>query len=283
MSRLAISRRNTLLVAVLPVVAVALAFWFVIYSPKRDRAGELAAQAQALRQEVQTLETRASEADSARRRYRSHYSTVVRLGKAVPADADTASLLLQLSRLSDRAGAELVSIELDSADQGAAPAAAQAQQAQQQGGEQQAEDQQEGEGEEQEGEGQEAGAPPPAQPTEAAVATLPLGATVGAGGFPVMPYSLEVQGGFFDIAALIRQLDRQVRLRDGRVRSTGRLMTIDGFSLSQQDGGGLTGRLAVTTFLVDPQEGATAGASPEGPEGTSEPVAAPPAGGGDAS
>ena len=62
---------------------------------------------------------------------------------------------------------------------------------------------------------------PPAAvaPTEAAAATLPIGATVGPAGLPVMPYDLTFRGNFFEFADFIAELDGMVSTElEGRRR-----------------------------------------------------------------
>jgi hypothetical protein len=109
--------------------------------------------------------------------------------------------------------------------------------------------------------------------TEAAAATLPIGASVGPAGLPVMPYDLEFTGDFFQIANFLESLDKMVQMPQGKVDVTGRLLTVDGFALSPEQSAGasmsavptLAASLAVTTYLTPADQGLTAGATPGGP------------------
>ena len=99
--------------------------------------------------------------------------------------------------------------------------------------------------------------------TEAAAASLPIGATVGPAGLPVMPYELQFQGDFFQIADFVAGLDKGVSAgKKGEVSVDGRLMTVDGFSLTrdlQKGFPSLLANFAVTTYVTPTEEGLTAG------------------------
>jgi hypothetical protein len=117
----------------------------------------------------------------------------------------------------------------------------------------------------------------PAVPTEASAATLPIGASVGPAGLAVMPYDLSFTGGFFEIADFMRRVDSLVHMQHGLPGVNGRLVTVDGFTLSPETSMStttsttvkatpqLTAALTVTTYLTPADQGITAGATPSGP------------------
>lgn len=246
------SSDRTILVVV-GVVALIAAFWFVVLAPKRHEASDLSDQVSALEAQVTQEEASATSATTAKTDFKSNYRQLITLGKAVPVDADTPSLLTQLQTLSSKSHVEFQGIELSSGGTGtAAPAPAPV-------------------------------SPTPgtttASATEAAVSLLPLGASVGPAGLPVMPYSLTFQGSFFDVADFFGRIDNMVEATDKNVSVNGRLLTIDDFTLAPVDQS--KGQLAVTvdaTSYVSPaDQGATAGATPAGPAATSPvPAAATP-------
>jgi hypothetical protein len=83
-----------------------------------------------------------------------------------------------------------------------------------------------------------------------------------------MPYELTFKGDFFHIADFIKGLDSLVKSTNEKVGVNGRLITIDGFSLSEDSElkfPALQATFSVTTYLTPPSQGTTAGASPEGP------------------
>jgi hypothetical protein len=102
----------------------------------------------------------------------------------------------------------------------------------------------------------------------------------------VMPYSLTFHGNFFGIAKFIGKVDSLVESGTARMTVDGRLVTINGFSLTpvggegeEGSGGGgpteLQASFNVTTYLTPPGQGITAGATPvEPPESSTQTVAA---------
>jgi hypothetical protein len=254
----------------LPLVALVAAFWLLVLSPKREEASKLGEDVASLESEVSELEQAAEFAEQAKSDFPRDYAELVTLGKAVPQDDDTSSLLAQLSGISQRAGVDFRSLELAEGASGSAasPAPAPAPT---------------GETAPPAGEATGAEAAPTAEtasPTEAAAATLPIGATVGPAGLPVMPYKLQFLGDFFHVANFIEGLDGTVTTKDGPVSVDGRLMTIDGFSLAQDSAKGfpsLVANFAVTTYVTPSTEGLTAGASPAGPAPASTETAPAPA------
>jgi Tfp pilus assembly protein PilO len=239
---------NRVIFAMLAVAALGVAFWVLLLSPKRSEVSKLDQQAA---QQEESLSVHRSEVErglAAQRAFPTEYQQLVVLGKAAPADDDTASLLVQLNRIAAHAGVRFQTFVVAPASGGEAPPA-------------------------------EAPAPeaPPAEgqpfsypsPTEVAASTLPLGASIGPAGLAVMPYTLTFRGDFFQLADFIHGLDSLVKTRNSEVDVTGRLITINGFDLTADSNKGfpdLAASFTVTTFLVPPAEGVTGGATPASPE-----------------
>jgi Tfp pilus assembly protein PilO len=250
---------NRVMVAMLFAVALAVAFWMLLLGPKRQEADELGGTVASLKESLAVDRQQVDEALGARQTFAADYGQLVVLGEAVPADDDTASLFVQINHIAEAAGVRFQEISL-SASEGAAPVPAP--------------------------EGESGAAPPAvpsssttvAAPTEAAAATMPLGATVGPAGLAVMPYSLKFSGEFAQIADFIHGLDKLVRTGDSNVAVDGRLITIDGFSLGPLQGHTfpqLEANFAVTTYLTPASQGITAGATPVAPgPATAVPAAA---------
>jgi Tfp pilus assembly protein PilO len=253
------------LLLVVPLVAAVLAFWFLVLSPKRDEANKLGDQITKLERSVADQKEAADQGLVARKSFPSDYHRLVVMGKSVPADDDTASLLVEVNRIAQGTGVDFRAIQLTddaTAPTGTtvAPPAPGA---------------------------PTATAPPPepeagtegesstttasttaAAPTEAAAAVLPIGATVGSAGLPVLPYNLTFRGTFFEIADFMAAIDRMVDTGRATIASDGRLVTIDGFSLSaDQDHPfpNLKVQLLVKTYITPSAQGLTAGATPAGP------------------
>jgi Tfp pilus assembly protein PilO len=241
------SSSNRLVVAIVVVAVLAIAFWMALLSPARKEASDLSAQVTAARQSLAVHESEVSQALEARREFAADYQDLILLGKAVPGDDDTASLLVQINRIARRARVGFTDLTLAASG----------------------------------GEGEEAPAPvesessegssSPISPTEAAASTMPLGAAIGPAGLAVMPYELKFKGDFFQLADFLKGLDSLVKTENERVAVSGRLMTVDSFSLSPDQIIGfpmLEASIAITTYLTPPGEGVTGGASPEAPEAT---------------
>lgn len=223
---------NMTIVAMLAVAALAFAFWSLLLSPKREEAAKLGEQIAQVEASLAQHQAEIATAEEARKQFPTDYQKLVVLGKAVPANDETASLLVQLNGIARRAGVQFKDITLSvggGSGEEAAPAVGAA----------------------------------GASPTEAAASLLPLGATVGSAGLAAMPYSLTFDGSFFQIADFIKGLDAMVGTHNEKVTVNGRLITIDSFSLSGGEGesASLTASFSVTTYLTPPGEGITAGAS----------------------
>lgn len=237
---------NRLIAAMLVVALLAAGFWILILSPKREEASELGTEVEQLQSSLSLAQSQAAEAAAARREFPRDYRELVTLGKAVPAGEETASLLVSLNRISDRTGNEFDSIQL--AEEG--------------GGEMTAT-------------GPTAPEAGPAAPvtstvpaTEAAAALMPLGSQIGPAGLAVMPYDLSFRGSFFDVADFIGEIDSLVRTDEQGTTVDGRLLTIDGFVLTEDSDlhfPHLKANFSVTSYLVPPGQSVTAGATATAP------------------
>ncbi len=239
------------------VIGVALlgllaAFWFLALSPKRAELADADAKVDDLQVQLADAEALAASGEQAKAGYRGNYHRLVVLGKAVPSEDDTSSLLVEVDDLAQRSGIEFESIKLSGGGEVAAPAPAQETTVDPGSAPSEAED----------------STPVAAPATETAAAALPLGATVGPAGLPVMPYDLHFSGDFFEIADFIDGVNSLVRTTSSGIGIDGRLVTIDGFSLGQDEDAGfpkLVVDLHVTSYVAPEAEGITGGASPAAP------------------
>jgi len=247
--KLQLSSSNRAVVAVLVLAALAIAFWMLVLSPKREEASELDAQAKQLKTSLAQHEAEVAEGEAAKGEFPTAYQHLVVVGKAVPGGDETASLLVQMNHIAGRANGRFVDMKLSSSGGGeeAAPAAT-------------------------------GSAEAPASPTEVAASLLPLGATVGPAGLAVMPYEVTFDGNFFQIADFIKGIDSLVDTKKNQVSVDGRLVTVDGFSLEASPEKGfpaLQASFALTTYLTPPGEQSAVGAAPETPSpGEATPAAA---------
>jgi Tfp pilus assembly protein PilO len=237
--KLEMNSTNRLIAAMLAVVVLAVAFWMMLLSPKRDEVKKLDAQVERVETSLAQHEAEIAEGEEAREEFPIEYERLVVLGKAVPGDDDVASLLVQLTGIARHAEGTFREIKLSSS-----------------------------------GGGEEAPPPPttgtePASPTEVSASLLPLGASVGPAGLAVMPYEVTFDGNFFDVADFIAGLDSLVKTDDdGQVVVDGRLLTVDSFILEPDQEKGfpaLEASFALTSYLTPPSEGVTGGATTESP------------------
>ena len=77
----------------LAIAGLLAAFWFVILSPKREEASSLGDEVASLETSVEQARALAASAAEAKQDYRKNYHRMVVLGKAVPGDDDSASLI----------------------------------------------------------------------------------------------------------------------------------------------------------------------------------------------
>jgi Tfp pilus assembly protein PilO len=257
------------------VAAVVLAgFYFKVLSPKREHASSLKKEIAELQLQVDQQKQTAAFAEDARRHFPAYYGRLVVLGKAVPADADTSSLLVQLNSVAGRTGVKFDKLQLsDSSSSASTSSASEAASSAASTAESSSSAEPTGSTD-----SSASGATPASSTagattaaTEATAANLPLGAAVGSAGLPVMPYELSFEGTYFDVAEFLKGVDSLVHLRDsGLVSANGRLLTVDGFSLAPKEGTNPTDptlvvNLAVTSYVTPSDQGLTAGATPGGP------------------
>jgi len=252
---------SRLIVAILIVAGLALAFWMLLLSPKREEADTLSSEAGQLQVALSEAQAKAAQAQAARKEFPGDYRQLVVLGQAVPAGEETSSLLVELNTIAAASHVRFNDIQLESSGSGAAAAAATPEPAP-----------------------STPAAPSGAQPasstippTEAAASLLPLGAAVGPAGLGVMPYGLTFSGNFFQIADFIKGVDAMVdtKANASKIGINGRLVTLNGFSLTTETGGKedegsakspkLAANFSVTTYVTPPSQGTTAGATATAP------------------
>jgi Tfp pilus assembly protein PilO len=249
---------NRMIIAMLVVAALAIGFWVMLLAPKREKANELGSQVETLHVSLAEAQSRESEALAAKQGFPADYRQLVVLGQAVPAGDETSSLLVELQEIATKSDLTFESIQLGGSggESGAAVAPAPTAPVEPSTTES-------------------PGAVPASAtvpPTEAAASLLPLGATLGGTGLAVMPYTLTFTGSFFNIAGFIKGIDSLVDTGNSGIGVDGRLVTLNGFSLSPdpaRDFPMLSATFSVTTYLIPPGE-LTAGASPTEPAPATE-------------
>jgi type II secretory pathway pseudopilin PulG len=254
-----VTGRDRIVMMVVGAVAVLAAFWFLAVSPKRTEEKAVDAQITAAQGRLSSARASLSTAQQAKRDYDTDYAAVARLGKAVPVDDNVPSLLYQLQTAAHSSKVDFRALKLNAAATPSAPAAAPS-----------------------------AATPPatttppaggtsttsstppaatPAPATQLAAAALPPGASVGAAGFPTMPFSFTFDGSFFDMEHMLRDVNRFITVDGKAVSVRGRLLGVDGFSLEAGPSGfpDVTATISSTAYLLPADQGLTNGASPAAP------------------
>jgi hypothetical protein len=287
------SRRDTYIIAVVAVFGAVGAFWLLALSPKREKLSAIDKDVAAAQQTLQQAKQDKVKFARDQIAFPRLYASLSRLGKAVPADQDVPSLLVQLNHAAAEANVNFHSVELKMSlaakiEEGAAEASASASAAAPAGGTAApAGSAGAGSTAPAGGEGAQPAAPagqaaPPAgqaapaggtatatagattaAPAAGAAPTVGSAAPATAGQFKVLPFEYIFKGDFFDLEDLIHNITRLVERRNQELAVTGRLITIRGFSMKR-------GKVSVlaTTYMLPADQGLFAGASPQGPPGT---------------
>jgi Tfp pilus assembly protein PilO len=272
------------------IVALAVGFYLLVLGPKRDQAGGLKDQINQLNGSISAAEQQVTYGEQARQEFPKYYGRMVVLGKAVPAQADTASLLVQLNSLADQSNTKFQAIALSeggaggssgsssataspTSPTGAASAASSASSTSASSASTTSPSSGTGTTSSTAAAATPTATPAPA--TEASAATLPIGSVVGTAGLPTLPYTLTMQGGYFEIANFIGKVDGLVTpVGDtNQLAPDGRLVTMNGFGLKllrSEPSPKLKANFVVTAYSAGDQ-GLTAGASPSGPAAPTSP------------
>jgi Tfp pilus assembly protein PilO len=256
-----VSARDRIVVAVLAGVVALAAFWFLGLAPKRKQIAAADAQIAAQTQRLQKAEVVLAGAQQAKQAYPANSAEVARLGAAVPADDNVASLVYELQGVARGAKIAFRSIKLNGGTSSAAPPAGGAAAPSATGT-------------------SPTGTAAPA--TQVAASQLPPGAVVGTAGLATLPFTFTFQGSYLDMQRFVDRVNRFVAVKGHDIAVTGRLLTVDGIALtpSANDPGQVKATMAATAYLAPQAGDASATATPTGTAatGTGTTGAAPAAG-----
>lgn len=266
--------RDRIFLLVVLGAAIIAGFWFGALAPKRNEATQLDAKVAAAEQRLQQATSALGQAEKAKQEYEADYATVARLGKAVPKDDNMPSLLYELQYAARGSRVDFRSVQIAGAAQAAAPTPAATPAAKSGSGSSSDSGSASGSGSSSgsggsSGTGTSSGSTAPAAATQAATASLPPGASVGTAGFPTIPFQFTFRGSFFDMEHLLDAVQRFVSVDGKDVRVSGRLLTIDGIALQPQTFPKVKASVSATAYLLPSDEGATAGATAQGPASAS--------------
>jgi Tfp pilus assembly protein PilO len=250
-------RDRKILLALIPI-ALVVAYWFLLLAPKRQEATSIQSQLTQAQSERDTAQQRLAGLSSAKQSFARDYATVVYLGKSIPTSVDMPSLLVQLDRAARGTGIRFSSIKAGdrTADAGSAttaPAPAPS------------------------GSSSSSSSTPSSSPSTTSNASSTTPATSGAAGNAALdsiPLDFEFSGNYFELAQFFHRMKRFVRVSNDRILIRGRLMTLNTFSFeTDQDTGLLKATVHATVYLTPKDQGASAGATQQGPAGSTAPPA----------
>lgn len=232
------------------VVAAIAAAWLLVISPKRDQASKLESQVHNTQSSLDGARSELAAARSAQSTFRGSYSTLVRLGEAVPTDDDVPSLIYQLQSAATATGVDFGGLTLNpggvSASTPATPPSSTT------------------------GSSSTSSTPTASTTSTASsssTAVLPPGVTVGPAGFPVEPFNFTFAGNFFHLANFFGRLERFVQATDNRISVSGRLLSLESINLVPGASGfpQIEATVSATTYLLPSSQGLVEGATPAGP------------------
>ena len=237
------TRSPKILIPVLAAVAAVAAFYFLALAPKREEIARVDKDIAAKQAQLDQALSQAETYEAARANYKTNYTTLTRLGKAVPGDDDVRSLLVQLDDAATRSKVDFHSINVGAGATAATPGTA----------------------------GAAATAPSGLAP---APGTVP----VGSAGFSAMPFSFGFEGSFFRLSDFFNRVEDFVTVQNNRIDVTGRLLVLGSISVAVEDDlKHMKAQIGAASYLVPPAE-AIEGATPASLAGGSQ-GAAPPQGG----
>jgi Tfp pilus assembly protein PilO len=108
------------------VIAVALlgAVWMLLVSPERSKGSKLSGEVSAASARLASAQADAANAKAAQQRYSAAYTSVVSLGKAVPASEEVPSLMYQIAQATNAKHVQFTSITTGGAGSSSSPGSA---------------------------------------------------------------------------------------------------------------------------------------------------------------
>ena len=279
-------RDRKIVFGLLPILLLA-AYWFLLLAPKREEAASAEQSAAKQEQRADAARAQVAQANRAETDFASDYGEIVRLGKAVPAQVDMPSLIVQLDEAAEGTGIRFTRIATgDRTTAGTAPPAAPAppsaaggEQAQSAPGAaaESANNAAATSGQRNAAAEQSGVSPADAQTSTSSGEGLPVGGgaasdpaaggTSSVAGLETVPLELEFTGDFFHLADFFHDVKRFVHTAGTSVVVGGRLITIEGVNYSSDPElfPKIKAELKATVYLSPKAEGTSAGATPAGP------------------
>ena len=283
------ARDKKLAFVIVPIVLI-VAYWFLLLAPKREAASAAATNLAKQEQRRDAAKALVEQTSAAKTDFAADYAEIVRLGKAIPAHVDMPSLIVQLDAAASGAGIRFTKISAGERQSlaapvdpsGAPPASAGSTPPAAAGGTpaestpgasaeaaNEAAAAQSGVDASTSTAARDGGLPVGGGSTPAAGAE---GATVATGpaGLETVPLELEFTGHFFRLADFFHDIKRFVDVAERSVLVNGRLVTVESVDIVSDPElfPKVRANVTATVYLAPKAEGATAGATPQGPAAT---------------
>ncbi len=230
--------RDRIVIVGAAALAMLAAVWLLAVAPEREQASKLAAEVTTAQSKLATAESQVADASAAQAQYQTAYASIVRLGKAVPADQEVPSLIFQLAQASNQKNVEFASITSGSGGTGASAGASAS-----------------------------ANAPASASATAASAGFKQMPFTFVFNGSFFNLYDLFQQLNHFTL-----------RTTSGGLQVSGRLLTVQSVKLAPTTGSSagsvkanseqLSGTITATAYVLPAGQTLTGGATSAGPAGT---------------
>jgi Tfp pilus assembly protein PilO len=232
------TRTNKILAAVVAVGLAAFGFYYLALAPQRAEVTRLDREIAKKSAEFAAAKSQLATYEQAKASYKRNYATLARFGKALPADDDVRSLLVQLEDAADRSGVDFEKIELGMGVGGAA-----------------------------------GGQPAEEKPSGDGLAPAPGAVPVANGVLSAMPFSFAFTGSYFDLSAFLARLERFVTMNNRQLEATGRLLRLESVAVTPAPAGfpRMQAQISATTYLVPPVEAVAGATTP--PAGGTAPTA----------
>lgn len=225
--------RDRTVIVVAGIVVAIVAAYLLLVSPVRSQASKLGGQISSEQSALDTARQQIASGEAARSTFATNYTTMAKLGEAVPADDSVGSLIVQVQSAASSSRIDFQGLTLVPGTGGSSTTT-------------------------------------PTSPTSAgqiSAASLPPGATVGPAGFPIEPFTFTFNGSFFHLSDFFGRLERFVQTTNQRIFVSGRLLTLNAISLGAGPSGfpQITATVSATTYILPSTQGLQAGASALGP------------------
>ena len=233
------TRTNQILAAVVAVALAGFGFYHFALAPKRDEVARLDSELTKKTAEIAAAKAQLAGYEQAKASYKRNYTTLARLGKAVPTDDDVRSLVVQLEGAADESGVDFEKIELGS-----------------------------GVG------GESAQTPTDAKAAGDGLAPAPGAVPVANGVLSAMPFNFTFTGSYFELSTFLARLERFVTVNNRRLDATGRLLRLESVAVTPAPAGfpRMQAQISATTYLVPPVEAVAGAPTPPGGTAPAEPT-----------